>query len=148
MNPTPQQKQAIFNQLSGMTYSNVEDAVSQLNAKNIDNPLPQQTVPKQYNWIQLVGAIHPDRIRTIMTLPTTITLIEQINNKDVTALTYWINALHVAGYILDEDVANINAITTATELDPNYQSKVSWSYIHLGRNVDGFDVMEALNGSS
>lgn len=148
MNPTQHHKRLISAKLRTMTYTDIADAVNKLNTDNIDNITPRQMVSKRYSWVDMIGAIHPDRLKILMTLPTIVVLIEHVNNKDLQAMFYWVNALRAAGYITDEDVSNINTIVSATELDPNYKNQVSWAYVNLGRNVDAFDVMEALDGSN
>ena len=92
----------------------------------IDNPIPQQTVAKIPNLLDVRLAISPsETFQFIMKVPELIKLLESaIASQDLISIQYYFEVALASGFLSDASKDNLNKLLIHTELDPSYQQKI------------------------
>ena len=145
MNPNPEQAAAIRAKIEADGLGpDVSAIVEALNAPAIDNPTPQPTRPKPYTLEDLMAALDTATIGKLQSLPSLDRMLDRIEANDRLNCKRWINLLVASGTITAEQMQSIAAILDATEPDPGWKPQLSWAQVNIGRPVDGFDVMAAV----
>lgn len=145
MNASPDQIAAIRARISEASLGDDPDAiVAALNEPAIPNPEPQPTRPKPFTLEDLISKLDAAAIGKLRSLPTLDRLLDRIEANDRVNCRRWITLLVAGGDVTQAQAAGLAAVLDATEPDPAWKPLLSWSQLNLGRAVDGFDVMAAL----
>lgn len=146
MNPSSDQIASIKTYVAAMTgaWTNTDDQIrASMQADLVANPVAQATVAKPFTLTSLLGALSSASQANLNSVPGQQQLILDIRANDIAACEGWIEFLAATAKITTAEAGSLQAIVTATELDPSWQAKVGWDVATLGRAVDVFDIERA-----
>ena len=150
MNPSPAAIAAIKTYVAAMTspaagWANTNaQIVTAMNTPSISNPTPQATVPTPYTVVTLLDCL-TGSFATVANYPSLPAMLADINARNTGNCLNWLALLSggTPPLITSGEASAINAVLTATELDPSWQSEISAARSELGRPVDAADIVAA-----
>lgn len=119
------------------------DITADLNAPSIDNASPRGITSKPYSPLTLVEAMSGASVARLVASPILGGLIDAVYARDDQAVGMYIEIMAMSGVVTADERTALDAIRTATEPDPQWTAKLSWSRSVLGRSVSADDVAQA-----
>ncbi len=148
MNPTPTAIAAIDTQVSNIAggWTNTDaELVAALNNPTVTNPSPQGAVPTPFTMLQLFAVLSSGSETNVRALAYLPNILADVAANNVANCLAWVDLLAGGNVpaISGGEATALNAIISATEPTPGYQSLIGWAQANLGRAVDAFDVAAA-----
>jgi hypothetical protein len=107
-----------------VTAQNYPEIAALLNLKPlIDNPVPQQKVPKQLTLVDLFQAIAPKEALEIIKIPDFLNRVENsINSNDRISTGILLEVVKI--FLSESSKSNLGNLLSLTIPDPNWQSQI------------------------
>jgi hypothetical protein len=144
VNPSPAAVNLIRSEVSDWSPSDPA-IVAELNTPSIPNPTSRGTVPVPLSVAAVLGALSQASIMNLFTKGSGIvpTIRDDLNAQDRNACALWAQGLAESSIITSGELGALQAVLTATQLDPSWPAQISWAQANLGRPVDAADVAAA-----
>lgn len=133
----------VANLSGGWSGSTDATILAAYNAPAIANPTTRGTVPTPYTITQLIGTLSSGSLANLDTFPAIYQLMQDIDANNSANVLVAVAFLAAAGKILSSEATAINAVLTATELDPSWSPQISQAQSDLGRPADEDDISTA-----
>ena len=90
-----------------------------------------------------MGVLSSASIGNVKALPYLPAIVDDVNNGNLAACARWLALFVATSVVTEAEATAIQGVMTATELDPSWQSQISWAVANLGRLLDEADLTAA-----
>jgi hypothetical protein len=142
MNPTPEQITLIATRIAGNSTP-APELVTELNAATQPNPTPIAMLSRFLKKDDLIAQLSVESSTKVLTFPNLELVFQSFDMQDHVSCVAWVYTLCV---MMEPHLITYSEMQTLVELiqtpvpDPNYVPLLSWSHIHLGREITEQDI--------